>query len=52
MKYEIEKILGFKTIYGKHYVIIKWKDFLTTNAGGVIMIYRNYLKEYLYIYIS
>ena len=29
MKYEIEKILGFKTIYGKRYVIVKWKDFIT-----------------------
>lgn len=29
MKYEIEKILGVKTIYGKSYVIVKWKDFIT-----------------------
>ena len=29
MKYEIEEILGFKTIYGKHYVIVKWKGFIT-----------------------
>ncbi len=29
MNYEIEKILGHKTIYGKKYLIIKWKGFIT-----------------------
>lgn len=36
MKYEIEKILGFKMIYGKRYVIVKWKGFITPTLESFI----------------
>lgn len=36
MKYEIEDILGFKSIYGKRYVIVKWKGFITPTLERLI----------------